>query len=161
MPPVADLHKRILGTLGSVLRSSSIEREIAESQILLKDKKSKSWFVYVNSILFQYNLLGTLGRLSTEFSKNAWKQIVDNQINTYWVDKIKLEASEKSSLRFLNTQKHEIGEVHYVWKNAGFNLMAGKKAGKKARLVTGTYVLQSNCAKFNQYSVNPTCLLCE
>ena len=76
------------------------------------------------------------------------------------MDKIKLEASEKSSLRFSNTQKYEIGEVHYVWKNAGFNLMAIKKAGMKARLMTGTYVLQSNRAKFNQYSVNPTCLLC-
>ena len=76
------------------------------------------------------------------------------------MDKIKLEASEKSSLRFLNTLKYEIGEVHYVWKNAGFNLMAIKKAGMKARLMTGTYVLQSNRAKFNQYSVNPTCLLC-
>ena len=31
---VADLHKRVLGTLGSVLRSNSIERELAERQIL-------------------------------------------------------------------------------------------------------------------------------
>ena len=160
LPLVADLHKRILGTLGSVRRSSSIEREIAERQIILKDHKSKSWFVYVNSILSQYKLPSTLDLLSTECSKNAWKHIVDNQINAYWVDKIKLEASEKSSLRFLNTQKYEIGEVHYVWKNAGFNLMAIKKAGMKAMLMTGTYVLQSNRAKFNQYSVNPTCLLC-
>ena len=42
LPLVADLHKRVLGMLGSVLRSNSIERELAE---LLKDKKSKSWFV--------------------------------------------------------------------------------------------------------------------
>ena len=162
LPLVADLHKRILGTLGSVLRSSSIEREIAERQILLKDYKSKSWFVFVNSILSQYKLPSTLDLLSTEFSKHVWKQTVDIQINAYWVDKIKLEASEKSSLKFFNTQKYEIGEVHYVWKNAGFNLMAIKKAGTKARLMTGTYryVLQSNRAKFNRYSVNPTCLLC-
>ena len=38
--------------------------------------------------------------------------------------------------------------------------MAIKKAGMKARFMTGTYVLQSNRTKFNQYSVNPTCLLC-
>ena len=38
--------------------------------------------------------------------------------------------------------------------------MAIKKAGIKARLMTGTYVLQSVRAKFNQYSVDPTCLLC-
>ena len=36
---VADLHKRVLGTLGSVLHSNSIERGLAERQILLKDKK--------------------------------------------------------------------------------------------------------------------------
>ena len=85
---------------------------------------------------------------------------MDKHVSAYWVDKIKLEASEKSSLKFLNTQNYKIGEVHYLWKNAGFNLMAIKKAGLKAKLMTGTYVLQSNRAKFNQYSVNPTCLLC-
>ena len=38
--------------------------------------------------------------------------------------------------------------------------MAIKKAGIKARLMTGTYVLKSVRVKFNQYSVDPTCLLC-
>ena len=38
--------------------------------------------------------------------------------------------------------------------------MAIKKAGIKARLMTGTYVLQSNRAKFNKYKVDPTCTLC-
>ena len=52
---MADLHKRVLGTLGSVLRGNSIERELAERQILLKDKKSKSRFVYVGPILSQCN----------------------------------------------------------------------------------------------------------
>ena len=160
LPLVADLHKRVLGTLGSVLRSNSIERELAERQILLNDKKSKSWFVYVGPILSQYNLPSTIDLLNTEISKEAWKQTVDKHVSAYWVDKIKLEASEKSSLKFLNTQNYKIGEVHYLWKNAGFNLMAIKKAGLKAKLMTGTYVLQSNRAKFNQYSVDPTCLLC-
>ena len=160
LPLVADLHKRVLGTLGSVLRSSSIEREIAERQILIKDHKSKSWFVYVNSILSQYSLPSTLDLLNSELTKASWKQTIDEHINTYWVNKIKLEASDKSSLRFLNTENYEIGEVHCVWKNAGFNPMAIKKAGIKARLMTGTYVLQSVRAKFNQYNVDPTCLLC-
>ena len=41
LPVVADLHKPVFGTLGSVLRSNSIERELAERQILLKYKKIK------------------------------------------------------------------------------------------------------------------------
>ena len=92
----------VLGMLGSVLRSSSIEREIAEGQILIKDHKSKSWFVYVNSVLSQYNLPSTLDLLNSELTtrKASWKQTIDEHINTYWVNKIKLEASDKSSLRF-------------------------------------------------------------
>ena len=143
-----------------MLCSNSIERELAERQILLKDKKSKSWFVYVGPILSQYNLPGTIDLLHTEIFKKAWKQTVDKHVSAYWVDKIKLEASEKSSLKFLNTQNYKIGEVHYLWKNAGFNLIAIKKADFKAKLMKGTYVLQSNRAKFNQYSVYPMCLLC-
>ena len=73
---MADLHKRILGTLGSVFRSSSIEREIAERQIILKDYKSKSWFVYVNSILSQYKLPSTLDLLSTEFQKTRGNRLL-------------------------------------------------------------------------------------
>ena len=151
LPLVADLHKRVLGTLGSVLRSNSIERELAERQILLKDKQSKSWFVYVCPILSKYYLPSTIYLLKTEISKEAWKQTVDKHVSAYWVDKIKLAA------RILKITKLK---VHYLWKNAGFNLMAIKTAGLKAKLMTGTYVPQSNRAKFNQYSVDPTCLLC-
>ena len=39
------LHKQVLGTLESMLRINSIEREIAESKFLIKDNKSKSWLV--------------------------------------------------------------------------------------------------------------------
>ena len=31
----------------------------------------------------------------------------------------------------------------------------------KARLLTGTYPLQSNRARFNQFKVNPQCPLCK
>ena len=158
LPLVADLHKRALGTLGSVLRSNSIEREIAKRSILLKGNNSKSWFVCVNKILTQYNLPSTRDLLSTDFTKETWKQTFDKYISTYWYDKIKLEASEKSSLKCLNVQNYQ--SIHYFLKNAVFNLMAIKKADIKARLMTGTYVLQSNRAKFNQYKIDPTCTLC-
>ena len=41
VPLVADQHKRVLGTLGSVLRSNSFERELEERQILLKQINQK------------------------------------------------------------------------------------------------------------------------
>jgi hypothetical protein len=36
-----------------------------------------------------------------------------------------------------------------------------EKAAIKARILTGTYTLQSNQAKCNQHDVDPTCLLCK
>ena len=36
-----------------------------------------------------------------------------------------------------------------------------RRAEIKARLLTGTYTLQSNRAKFNQYNVSPICKLCK
>ena len=40
------------------------------------------------------------------------------------------------------------------------NIMSVQKAGWKARLMTGTYMLQATRARFNQHQVDPTCLLC-
>ena len=50
------IHKRTLGTLWDILRSGSVERRLAERQVLVKDEKSKSWFVFVNEVLRQYGL---------------------------------------------------------------------------------------------------------
>ena len=33
--------------------------------------------------------------LNSELTKASWKQTIDEHINTYWVNKIKLEASDK------------------------------------------------------------------
>ena len=55
-------------------------RDVAERQILPKDKISKSWFVYVCAILPQYNLPSPIDLLSTVNSKEIWKQTVDNQL---------------------------------------------------------------------------------
>lgn len=36
-----------------------------------------------------------------------------------------------------------------------------RRGGIKARLLTGTYILQCNRSKFNQHEVNATCPLCQ
>ena len=71
---------------------------------------------------------------NTEISKEAWKQTVDKHVSAYWVDKIKLEAIEKSSLKFLNTQNYKIGEVHYLWKMQALILWQLRKQASKQNL---------------------------
>lgn len=99
--------------------------------------------------------------LDKNYTKDLWKQTVDESINSVWKQKVLTEASEKSSLRLLNVNNFNVGKVHHVWQDTGYNLMAIKKAGLKAKLMSNTYVLQANRAKFNQYRVNPLCCLCE
>jgi len=59
----------------------------------------------------------------------------------------------------VNTCK--IGQCHPVWKTVRPNPIDLEKTAIKARILTGTYTLQSNQAKFNQHDVDPTCLLCK
>ena len=54
----------------------------------------------------------------------------------------------------------KIGSPH-VWSTLPPDVREVEKAAVKARIITSTYVLQSNRAKYNQHSVNPTCILCE
>ena len=147
LPLVADLHKRVLARWEVCFVVIQLRGNLQNAKFYSKTKNLKvGLFMSVQSFL---NLPSTIDLLNTKISKEAWKQTVYKHVSAYSVEKIKLEASEKSSLKFLNTQNYKIGEVHYLWKNAGFNLMAIKKAGFKAKLMTGTYVLQSNRAKFN------------
>ena len=135
MPLVEYLHRRVFGTLGSVLRSNSIEREeLAERKILLEDKNLKSWFVYVVPMLSQYNLPSIIDLLSTEISKEAWKQTVDKHVSANWVDNIKLEASERSSLKFLITQNNKIGEVIVFGKVQALTLWQSRMQASKKNL---------------------------
>ena len=62
---------------------------------------------------------------------------------------------ETESYMFLNVN-FNIGKVQHVWQDAGFNLMAIKKAGLKVKLMSSTYILQDNRVKFDQYKNNPT-----
>ena len=54
-----------------------------------------------------------------------------------------------------------MGKVHQIYSSVRSNTLDVRRAEVKARLLTGTYTLQSNRANFNQYKVSPTCQLCK
>jgi hypothetical protein len=67
----------------------------------------------------------------------------------------------KSSLKYLNISNLSIGQPHHVWTTLTSHPRDVTHAGVKARLLTNTYTLQSNRAKFNQHDVSSICILCE
>ena len=64
------------------------------------------------------------------------------------------------SLQWLNVQSLKVGQTHQVWKAIIHDVRTVKRAYPKLRLLTGTYILQENRARFNQYTVRDCCLLC-
>ena len=71
------------------------------------------------------------------------------------------DIESKSSTKYVNPSILKVGTCHHIWSTIRDNIHDSRRAQLKCKLLTGTYILQSNRAAFNQYSVNSTCKLCE
>ena len=161
IPVEGDLHIKILGQLGNILRSSGVERKLAERQLAIKEQNSASWFIYAKSVLEKYDLPSIYDLLETPPARNEWNTLIRKKVITSWIDKISTEARSKSTLRYLCKSPYKKGTVHNLWKYASDDTLAVKKAGVKAKLVTGSYTLQADHARFNQNDRPTTCMLCQ
>ena len=151
-----------LTLLGNIARQpGSIEHQIAQRQLAIKDDHSKSWFIKVKELLRKYDLPSPYELLKSPPTKAAWKNLTTTAINTYWETKWHDDHSEKTSLKHLNIKACRIGTPHHIWSTLPPDCREVEKAAIKARLITGTYVLQYNQAKYNQYDSDPTCILCK
>lgn len=155
------LDQAILTLFGSILRDEdSIEYRLAVRQLAMKSLTATSWFSNVRRILMKYDLPSAYDLLENPLSKSSWKTLTNDKIKTHikstWLE----DAKSKSSLKYLNIESCEVGKAHILWATVPPNVRDVEPAAIKARLLTGTYVLQANRARFNQYNVDPTCLIC-
>lgn len=142
------------------ISKDSPELQIAERQLAMKSNSSKSWFVEISKLTNKYNLPSPHDLLASPPSKQAWKREVHQAVETHWLNNLQVEAEMKTSLKYLNISHCAIGKVHPTWDSVLPNQRDVYRASIKARLLTGTYILQGNKARFNQNQINPTCLLC-
>ena len=145
---------------GIVTNKNSIEHSIAIRQLTMKDETSNSWFKQVNKILQKYNLPSTLEMLETSKKKTTLKNESRKATTTYWNNKLTEEANERTSLKFLATDKITPGKPHLVWTAAKYSPMETKKAAVKVKLMTGTYNLGYIQAR-NKKQKQQQCLLCQ
>ena len=64
-------------------------------------------------------------------------------------------------MKYLNPLSLKVGKAHHVYSTIRTNIFDVQRAEKKACLLTGTYILQSNRSNFNQYEVDQMCKMCE
>ena len=160
-PITTEIERNTLNLFMRILHSpASTEHALAIRQLALKDPESHSWFVYVLSLLHKYSLPDAYSLIQDTPSKRSWKRQVDSAIHQYWINCWEKDSQEKSSLKFLQIPRTDKPRAHNIWELSKGSPRDGEKAIVKARIVTGTYTLQSNKHKFNQHLVPPTCRLC-
>lgn len=137
------------------------EKLIAVRQLTIKTLKSKSWFVEVKKIFWRYDLGDVHEHLRTPPSKQQWKGRVNKVVDNYWTDRIVAMIPYHKSLIYLNTRNIRLGNPHPLLKISNSTARTLHRIPVQMKLVTGTYILQSTRASFNQNQVDPTCRVCK
>ena len=162
LPLDAVVHKNALTTFLNMIRlKGSIENDIALRQIVMKDVKDKSWFMFVREILHMYDLPSIFQLLSNPPSKNERKRVMNTAVNKAVEEGWQQDVKSKSSLKYVNVDSLKVGRIHHIWSTVRNSIYDSRRAQLKSKLLTGTYILQGNRAVFNQFQVNPTCRLCK
>lgn len=161
LPLEAELHKRQLSLLHSVLTSTNTSlKELVQRQLAYSFDNQKSFFTRVRSILAQYELPSLCQLACSEFSKIQWKQLCAKHVNSYWSRNLVREIKAKKTLKFLAVNNLRIGTTHLVWRTIDSSVSDVRKGTVKARILTGTYILQKNRQSFSNGSVNAECPHC-
>ena len=160
-PIEAELHLRCLTFLVNIIRSdNSTLLNIMERQLRMKEGNSGSWFIFARDILQKYGLPSPQVLQKCVPSNDKWKRTVQAAVNRYWNSVLLEDCIGKSTISRWNYNNLSIGKQHIVWKCLDCNTNEVRRGVVKVRLLTGTYLVQSKISRFNQYQVDPTCLLC-
>ena len=163
LPPLeAEIHIRLLTTFGAITRMPlcSPMRCLALRQ-LSTDTVTTGWFRYVQATARRYDMENILlSSLLAPWGKEAWKSFCKETVTSDWLQKMKENASSKSSMRLLDLQHVSFSAPHHLWPSRGATSKTRVAASYRAKFIAGSYILQSNRARFNQFKVDPTCPLC-
>ena len=70
---------------------------------------------------------------------------------------MRLVKSEKSTLCFMIFETAKVSQTHIVWSSLESSVTDVRKGIVKCRMLTGTYLLQTNKQKFSRSTVSATC----
>ena len=94
------------------------------------------------------------------WKKSEWSAFIHRKISAYWYYKTLEEASQKSSLKYFDLSLTKPQKPHQLWPSRGCPSRVRVAASIRAKLISGSYILQSNRAAFNQNTVDKSCPLC-
>ena len=75
----------------------------------------KVFFTRVQRMLKKYELPGIDSLYNMDISEDQWKINTKRAVRKYWTEGLRLEAYEKSTLKYCNISCLQIGRTHHVW----------------------------------------------
>ena len=158
LPMEALIDRRRLCMLPS-LKDNPTLRHIVHRQISMKPSSSSSWVVATQDILRKYELPHISKVIEGQPTKTAWKAQVDKAIHEHWRQQIVEEAENKSTLKHL-CKEFTPNQPHLLWQATTNTVRDVRRGTIKGRMLTGTYILQSTRAAFNQTKIT-LCQMCK
>jgi len=162
LPIEAIYHLKILNFFNNICgqNESSIERQIVVRQLSVKSGKSSSWINCVLPLLVKYDLGDVDDYLQNPLNKSQWRLKVHKTVVNYWTEYIDRIARTYSSLKYMNIQ-YSPGKFHPLIQAGCSSALEVTRLPTRFRLLTGTYVLQVNRCRFNQYAISAVCPNCK
>ena len=162
LPVEAEIHKKQLSLLHSILDSDNSRiKEVLDHQISVNFDNKDCYFYRVLKVLELYNLPDIISLKQQLPTKDSWKEKVYSSIAAYLRESLVRDAQSKTTLKFLACESISLGEIHPVWDSTENSVNDVRRAIVKARLLTGTCLLQTNKHRFSQYQEDPVCKLCK
>ena len=162
LPVEGQIHIKALTFVNSIchLEEKSVEKQLALRQMNIKNSSSNSWFVQVNKILLRYELRDLGEQLNNPVSKVMWRKQVYKAVYSYWKEHIITHARAYQQIQYLNLGCFQFGSVHPTLFIKDANTRKAKRLSVNTQLLAGTFILQTNRAKFNSTEVSGKSLLC-
>ena len=160
LPLEAQWHINTLVFFASALRRpGSIERDVIQRQLVMKDESSLSWVWHVQKLLYKYSLPSAFELLQNVPEKLPWKKAVKKTVYQVWLKQLKRDAHNKSTLAYINLAACNLQDTHPVWQLGAADTLTVIKATTKAKLLVQRYPLYYSRTSGNNYGRN--CPLCK
>ena len=156
LPVEAMIHQRVHYFFGNIsgLPDSTVERQLSVRQLVVKTLDSNSWFVTVRKLCIMYGLPDCVEILDNPPTKASWKTTVHRAICGYWAVRLRSVTPLYPSIKWMASIAAEWPSKHPLLESTG-NLREVPRIAVHLKIVTGTYILQTNRQPFNQNQVNP------
>ena len=150
MPAEAILHCRQLSLFYMVCKNISDPLHNHARHVLTTCKSSsKSWFLNIQSICFQYELPDPLDLLNNCPTKKTFKSWVKQSVSKYWQQLLVKECQNMSSLKYFKPELYSITRPHYMWTTTSSRPFESAKSTIWARMLSGRYRTEMFCRHFS------------